>query len=126
VVPVVVFPSHQSKRARRLYEHCLDLDGTVVHLIEQTAQDDACCEIKYPKNRFHCLQGHSLRRAAREIGAEFIWLECDSIPLRPDWVRKLMDEYFRCGRSSCFQVIISRDLVGRIGCYPRTQPRLFP
>jgi hypothetical protein len=127
VVPVVVFPSHQAKRAHALYEHCLRLDGTSIHLIEQTQEDDVKCEIRYPKNRFHCLQGYSLRRAAREIGAEFIWLECDSIPLRPGWVRRLMDEYWKCERkfllSSDHQ---PHDLVGGIGCYPEDTADIVP
>ena len=131
MVPVCVFPSHQAKQAFALAEHCLDLDGTVLHLIEQTPADDAHAVVQYPKNRFHCLQGHCLHRAAKEIGTEFIWLECDSIPLKAGWVRVLTEAYWKVKQEGKSFLISSdshppHDLVGGIGCYPAETEWLIP
>lgn len=111
-------------------QHCLDLDGTTIELIEQTPEDDARCEVLYPTNRFHCLQSHALRRAAREIGTEFIWLECDSIPLKPGWVRALTEAYWQA-KSQGKKFLLSSDHqrfdeIGGIGCYCSETQFLVP
>ena len=122
-----VFPSHQAKQARALAEHCLDLDGSVVHLIEQTQEDDEKAIVRYPKNRFHCLQSHSLRRAALEIGTDFIWLETDSIPLKPLWVRTLQVAYQQSGKKFMLSSDSQpHDLIGGVGCYCRETSWLVP
>jgi hypothetical protein len=130
VIPVVVYPTHQAKKALALAEYCRELDGTVLHLIEQTPEDDARCEIAYPWNRFHCLQSHSLRRASREIGTEFIWLESDSIPLKPRWVRTLTEEYWKAKEQGKRFLVSSDsqkfDLISGIGCYPAETQYLVP
>ena len=130
MIPVIVYPTHQAKRAHKLYEHCLDLDKTSIELIEQTPEDDARCEILYPKNRFHCLQSHALRRAAREIDTEFIWLETDSIPLKAGWVRTLTEAYWQAkehGKKFLLSSDCQRfDEIGGIGVYPPETQFLVP
>jgi hypothetical protein len=129
VVPVCVYPTHQAKRAFALAEHCLDLDGTVLHLIEHTQADHEVV-VKYPQNRFHTLQARALHRAAQEIGTEFIWLEADSIPIRPGWVRALTDEYWRAKQNGKKFMLSSdhqpHDLIGGIGCYSAETGKLVP
>ena len=130
MIPVVVFPSYQANKARALAEYCRELDGTVLHLIEQTPEDDAKCEVAYPWNRFHCLQAHALRRASREIGSEFIWLESDSVPLKPRWVRTLTEEYWKAKEDRKKFLVSSDsqkfDLISGIGCYPVETQYLVP
>ena len=92
-------------------------------------EDDASFQAEYPENRFHSLQSYGLHRAAREMGGHaFIWLEADAIPLKPDWVAILSEEYEKCGK----KFLISSDSnppfdrVGGIGCYPKETEWLVP
>ena len=128
-LPVVLcVPERQCDQARRLIKYCWELDRTELWLIVMSEEDDASFQAKYPDNRFHSLQSWGLHRAALEIGSSsFIWLEADAIPLKPEWVEILTEEYERCGKrfllSSDSQEF---DLVGGIGCYPKETTWLVP
>ena len=126
MVPVCVYPSHQEKQAHALAEHCLDLDGTVLHLIHQTNEHHDVA-VRYPQNRFHTLQARALHRAAVETGTDFIWVEADSIPLKPLWVRTLQVEYQKSGKKFMLSSDSQKfDLVGGIGCYCAETSQIVP
>ena len=124
MTPVCVYPSSQVRQAQKLREHCLDLDGTMIRLIEQTPEDDAKIWIAYPENRFHSLQAHALHRASLELGTDFLWLECDSIPIRSGWMQSLQIEYWKALDAGKSFLLSSdshppHDVVGGIGSTPR-------
>lgn len=125
----MVVPEHQLDRAHRLSCYCSDLDGTNVWLITISAEEDAAFVPQYSENAFHSRQAYALHRAAEELGGEsFIWLEPDSIPLKPDWAEILTKEWKRCAK----KFLISSDshppfdLVGGIGVYCGETEWLIP
>ena len=86
---LVVAPA-QRDRALRLIEHCRNLDGTKLTVIEggkgTLAPYPACTT-----NAFH-------QAAAALRGQPFLWLEPDSIPLRAGWKAAIEREYERAGK----------------------------
>lgn len=127
--PVMAVPEHQLDRARRLANYCWDLDKTDVWIITITAEEDAAFVPQYPENAFHSRQAFGLHHAAQEVGGRpFIWMEADSIPLKPDWADLLSEAYSRCGS----KFLISSDshppfdLVGGIGVYCAETEWLVP
>jgi hypothetical protein len=127
MVPVCVYPTSQERRAQALNEHCINLDGTGIILIEQTQGDDDKCEVVHPENRFHSLQSHALRRAAKILREDFVWLEADSIPIKKRWLKDLEDEYYAAGKKFMISSDSQpHDLVGGIGCYCAETAWLVP
>jgi hypothetical protein len=131
MIPVCVYPPHQERQARALKEYCLDLDGTVVHLIEFSQKQHEETPVQFPLNRFHCLQAHALRKAAIHVGTDFVWLEADSVPLRPRWLARLHQEYWRAKEMGKKFLLSSdsnppHDMIGGIGCYPPETRWLVP
>lgn len=129
-LPVIMaVPNHQLDRAHRLAQHCWDLDNTDICLITIGAEEDAAFTPEYSENAFHSRQAYALHRAAEEVYDEpFIWIEPDSVPLKPDWAEILTEEYARCAK----KFLISSDshppfdLVGGIGIYPPETEWLVP
>jgi hypothetical protein len=63
------------------------------------AQDDAF-KPTYPRNAFWCLQGYGFHCGALAAkGKPFLWIEPDSIPLKPDWIKTITAEYNRLGKA---------------------------
>jgi hypothetical protein len=129
IVPVVLcVPERQLPQAQRLALYCLNLDGTKVDLIVIPKWEDEAFVPRYPENP-HSLQSFGFHRGARQTRGPFIWLECDSIPLKPGWVGILMEEYKRrCKRK---QFLLSRDSkrwdkIGGIGVYPDGSHKKIP
>ena len=125
---ILCVPEHQTDRARRLVNHCWELDRTDVRRIVMTEEEDELFEPQYPDNRFHSLQSYGLHRAAEEISGPFIWLEADAIPLKPDWALILSEEYERCGKKFLLSSDSNPpfDMIGGIGCYPKETEWLVP
>ena len=126
-LPVVLaVPARQSAKCARLAAYVEQLDGTKVDLVPISRLEDQVAEAAiaasplYSRNKFACLQATSLRKVALLYrGRPFIWLEPDSIPLKPGWAAELSAEYARQGRpyllsSDCHPPF---DLVGGIGVY---------
>ena len=127
--PILVVPAHQEKRANALAQYCYDLDKTDIWLMVISEEEDRSFVPLYPKNAFHSRQARALRKGAELMsGTPFIWLECDSIPLKPKWATVLTEEYDRQGKP----FLISsdshppHDLVGGIGVYPGNTDILVP
>ena len=113
--PVLVVVEHQRVKAEKLREYCWDLDKTDLILVKSSNDDP----VVYPENIFHSRQAHALHKAAEHMGGEpFIWVEPDSIPLKPGWAQVLANEYEKCGN----KFLLSGDsqpfdLIGGIGVY---------
>ena len=115
------------EKAFLLADHCLRLDRTDVGVILMSEAEDNAFVPEFPQNRFHSLQARGILLAAKEAGRAFIWLEVDSIPLKPGWAETLSREYERYGKkfllSSDSQPF---DAVGGIGCYCAETQWLLP
>jgi hypothetical protein len=128
IIPVLlVTPESYRERAHRMLRHCEEL-GTYVWWVEIPQAEEDAFVTQYPTNRYHCIQANALHRAACVAhGRAFIYIECDSIPLKKGWEKALAEEYARCGSkfllSSDSQL---HDQVGGIGVYPPETEWLVP
>jgi hypothetical protein len=115
---------HQRGKVKRLTDYCYQLDGTVLIVIEKTEEPPPI----FPRNAFHSEQARALHQAAVVMGDfPFIWLEPDSIPIRPYWVQALTDEYWHAGKKFMISSDHKRfDEVGGIGVYPPETSWLVP
>jgi len=118
---VIIAPESRPRdKVDKLIQWCRDLDGTEIHVITMTKQEDEAFLAAHPVNSFYNLQAHSLRRAAMEFnGHPIIWMEVDSIPLKPGWAQTLTEEYRRLGKPYMLSSDSHPpgDLVGGIGVY---------
>lgn len=120
VYPVIVRAEKQKDRVDRLVRHIKDLDGTDVTVL------DADGELPWPwSNNANA----AMRQAAAHFkGKAFCWLEPDSIPLRPHWLRDLRAAWLQGGKP----IMLSgdshppHDLVGGIGVYGPDTHWLIP
>lgn len=117
ITPILVAAPRQWREANKLVEHCRNLDGTEILVIEAVETGE-----EYPHRNntaFH-------QAAARK--EPFIWLEPDSIPLKKGWSETITKEFFRQGK----EMLISSDqnppydLVGGIGVYGANTHWLVP
>jgi hypothetical protein len=124
IVPVLlVTPESYRERASRLLKHCEKL-GTHVLWVEIPQAEQDAFVAKYPTNRYHSIQASALHRAACVAhGRAFIYIECDSIPLKKDWEKILAEEYARCGNKFLLSSDSQpHDKIGGIGVYsPETE-----
>ena len=89
----------QLARARDLLKWCRQLDGTEVEHIAVSAGYNDTFLTKYSYNRANCLPAKMLRLAATlYAGKPFMWLEPDSIPIRPGWLRHMTAAYYKEGK----------------------------
>jgi hypothetical protein len=96
IQPIMAVPERQLEKARRLRQFCYELDGTEVVLLTISEEQDRKFPLKFPGNVFHSRQAWGLRMAAHYMGGQpFLWIEPDSIPLKPNWVEILNAEYER-------------------------------
>jgi hypothetical protein len=114
---VITSVPSQKFKVDRLVKYCLDLDGTVVKVVNV---DDSKFSTPYRQNEFACKQAYTLRCAALEMkGAPFFWLESDSIPLKAGWLSRIETEYKKGGKTFMLSSDSHppHDLVGGIGVY---------
>lgn len=96
IQPVIARPVSQIIPVDNMVRYCRELDGTELKVIEVS---DVEFITPYPHNDFPCRQAHALHIVALAMKPNpFIWIEPDSIPLKPGWVRALTEEYYRLGK----------------------------
>lgn len=92
-IPILFTAPHEKAKAKALMEHCLNLDGTKLHQITLKEEPKG---LVYPGisnfSFLHCCDVMA--------GDPFVWLECDSIPLRPGWLKKLSERWEQGGRKT--------------------------
>lgn len=126
IIPVVIgAPLSQRDRVDRLVQYCKELDGTIVKVIPV---DDSTFQAQFTNNEFGCRQAHALRTVANQINGPFIWLEADSVPLKPMWANELRAEYKRGGKEFMLSSDSHppHDLIGGIGIYGANTRWLVP
>lgn len=117
---VIVQAEAQKDRVQKLVDYCYKLDGTSITILE----GDTRTRATYP----HCNNAAFHQAAEHFKGRPFIWLEPDSIPLKPNWRRELCDEYKRSGK----EFMLSSDshppldIIGGIGVYGSNSHYLIP
>lgn len=117
---VIVAVAGNWDSVHRLVDYCAKLDGTEVRVIHLRPEDDAAFIPQYPQNAKACRASFSLHFAAKAMaGQSFIWLEHDSIPLKPGWAEAISKEYDRLGKPFMLSSDSHppHDLVGGIGVY---------
>lgn len=71
----------------------------------------------------------AFREAAKkmmELGKPWLWLEYDCIPLKPDWVDIIQDEYWKCGKAFAGPIVPDMGHMNGTGIYPSNTPRRIP
>ena len=127
---VIVQPeSRPSDKVTRLVNWCRELDGTELRVIPMSRADDAAFCAAHKENQYNNLCAYSLHVAALAMNRQpFIWVEADSIPIKPGWAQALTDEYYRLGKE--FMLAVDShppgDLVGGIGVYGKNTSWLIP
>jgi len=56
----------------------------------------------------------------------WLWLEADCVPLKPNWIAALQEEYDRCGKPFCGPIVHGPDHMNGTGIYPPNTPQLLP
>jgi hypothetical protein len=127
MLPVVIAQvPHQKLRVERLVQYCKDLDGTKVRVVPV---DDSLFVPQYNTNHFANRQSFSFHTAAKAMrGSPFIWLEADSIPLKPGWVDALSKEYAKLKSPFLLPPTPESpyDVAAGIGVYPAESHWLIP
>lgn len=125
LIPVVIVEAEsQAEKVAKLVQYCRELDGTEVTVLSRVYGTD----FPYP----HCNNAAFAYAAQAFKGKPFFWIEPDSIPLRPGWLKDLEYEYVKSGMD--FMITADAhypwDMVGGIGIYgPETHwliPQQFP
>jgi hypothetical protein len=126
---ILACPHGQQKAVDALVEHCRKLDGVVPTVIPiSKAEDDAYMK-RNPGASFPSLQASGLRYCAKRFkGQPFFWMEPDSVPLKPGWLKALTAEYERIKKPFLISSDMHQpfDLVGGIGFYPGETHWLIP
>jgi len=127
---ISTMPQRQRAVVQRLVEHCRGLDGTELKVVEITQAEDDAFKPKYPRNAFWCVQGYGFHLGAlAATGKPFLWVEPDSIPLKPDWIKTITAEYNRLGKAILLPDMtgLSRfDIASGIGVYPGITHQIVP
>ena len=93
IQPILFTAPHEEKKAERLKKHCLNLDGTELLQIRLPEEPK---HLVYPSianfSFLHCCEVMA--------GDPFVWLECDSIPLKQDWLKKLTETWLANGKKT--------------------------
>lgn len=129
-LPVVIVQpeSRPSTKVERLVKWCRELDGTEIQVVIMSKNDDAAFCSTHLHNQYNNLCAYSLHVASLAMKGPFIWIEADSIPVKPEWAKTLTDEYYLLGK----QFMLSSDshppgdLVGGIGVYGEDTHWLIP
>lgn len=126
---ILAMPDKQRPQVEALVEHCRKLDGVVPQVIRIPPSADAEYMRRNPGASFASLQASGLRFCAKAIGRKpFFWMEPDSVPIKPGWLKTLNEEYDR--KKKPFLISSDshppHDLVGGIGFYSEDTSWLIP
>ena len=84
ITPVLFHSFNQRHLIARLVEHCRALDGTKIKLVEGPE----------PKVGYPAVCNVAFRTVCEAMkGKTFVWLEADSIPTQPGWLKALEAEW---------------------------------
>lgn len=119
-LPVVInrAPS-QADQTDRMIQHCRDLDGTELIVLEDT---DFKTEKLAATNK-------AIRRGLEKMkGRAFIWLEADSPPLKAGWRAAISADYKKVGKPFLMPYLNNgpHDIASGIGVYPPDAWWLLP
>lgn len=117
---VLVVADSQRQRSDRLIEHCRRLDGTELIALE----GDEGTRAPYPQcntNAFH-------QACAAMKGRPFLWIETDSIPIAPGWLKAIERDYELAGKPILAPYLDNPpfDAASGICVYPPDSHWLFP
>ena len=92
LLPVVLnIAPHEKRQAERLVQYVKQLDGTEV--ITMSFQDP-------PGMRYPEVANWAFKQCAKAMrGRAFVWIECDSPPLKPGWLKAISSEYKKQGKA---------------------------
>ncbi len=122
VIPVIAHIEKQHDKVKRLIEHCRRLDGTELLVIPVSP---AIEKLPYPLGA---------ERVREEVMRQmqytpFLWLEVDSVPFRPGWLKAISDEYFAADKLFLLPSLVGApgcDFASGIGVYPPNAYRIIP
>lgn len=120
VPAVIVLAERQREAVERLVEYCANLDGTKIEVLEAPEYTN----LPYPK----CNDASFHFAAETFKGKPFMWMEPDSIPLLPNWLQTLTDEYHRADKEFMLSSDSNPpfDMIGGIGIYGPNTSWLVP
>ncbi len=125
-IPVVlVRVSRQTKKARRLSDYCLDLDGTEITVLRAPPEIDTVPAVSAGHGSQLCFEF-----AMKEMyGAPFFWIEVDAIPLKPGWKDASVKEWRDAGKHFLLPDLAGlhgNDVASGIGIYPAHALDIIP
>lgn len=62
----------------------------------------------------------------QKMGKPWLWMEPDTIPIKPNWLEVLQEEYDTCGKPFCGPIVPHRGHMNGTGLYPANTPELIP
>lgn len=65
-------------------------------------------------------------RTMQQMGHPWLWFEPDTVPLKPNWLEVLQEEYDLCGQPFCGPIVPHRGHMNGTGIYPANTPELIP
>ena len=84
MIPVIFLAPKQAAQTRLLVQHCLELDGTVVRVIEA----------KEPEMGYPDICNWAFLEICRQMkGKDFLWLEADAIPTTKGWLKAITADW---------------------------------
>lgn len=69
---------------------------------------------------------HHAARTMAQLNRNWLWLEADCIPLKPNWLLAMQAEYDRCRKAFCGPVMHGRGHMNGTAIYPADTPRRLP
>ncbi len=84
---IVLEASKQSYKVKRLVDYCRELDGTEIRVIKLPPEIDS---VPHPIGT-----EMAIRYAGAMLDEPWLYMEADSIPLKPGFLRSLTEEYYR-------------------------------
>ncbi len=59
-------------------------------------------------------------------GTPWLWMEADAVPLTPDWLTKLQEAYWGCGKAFAGPIVELMNHMNGTGVYPANTPKRIP
>jgi hypothetical protein len=120
-LPAVIFAApHETEKLLRLRQYCTALDGTSLLAITATEPEG----MDYPG-----IANWAVKQCCKAMaGTAFMYVECDSIPLRVGWLEAISEAYAAQDKLFLWADRFNppHDLIGGIGVFPPNADELIP
>lgn len=120
-LPAVIFAApHEREKLGRLIDYLQWMDGSSLHIVRQDEPEG----LVYPG-----IANWAYKQCCKAMrGVPFIYVECDSIPIKAGWIADISAAYSKCERPFMWADRFNppHDLIGGIGVAPANADELIP